>query len=167
MNQLDALLLILLVPFALRGWWRGFGRESLGLAGLFAGALAAAAAGPVLAKMLGDAHLVPPAFALPVAWGAIFVAAWAVAAILGAVADRVVRAMLLGGVNRLAGAAFGAAKGAVVLGFGLLVAEHSLPSTSLRTVVARSRLGRPLEQLAGSVVERGRGLRPAPAEHAA
>jgi membrane protein required for colicin V production len=86
---------------------------------------------------------------------------------VGALADRLVRAMFLGGVNRLAGAAFGAAKGAVLLGFGLLLAEHSLPSTSLGAVIARSRLGRPLEQLAGSVVERGRGLRTVPAEHAA
>ena len=34
MNQLDALLLLLLTPFALRGYWRGFCREIFGLGGI-------------------------------------------------------------------------------------------------------------------------------------
>src|SRR5207249_2504835 len=45
-NQVDALLVVLLVPFALRGYVRGFCRESVGLVGLLAGGLAAAAWGP-------------------------------------------------------------------------------------------------------------------------
>src|SRR4029450_2019408 len=37
-SPLDALLLILIVSFALRGWWRGFCRETLALIGLVGGA---------------------------------------------------------------------------------------------------------------------------------
>jgi membrane protein required for colicin V production len=157
-NQLDALLLVLLIVFALRGWWRGFCRESLGLAGLFGGVLAAAAAGPHLAEALLARRLVPAAVALPVAWAAIFVATWMVAALVGHLADRLVRALLLGGLNRFAGAVFGSAKGAALLGFLLLLAEHVTPSPALARVIASSRLGRPLEQIAGSVVATGREL---------
>ena len=52
MNPLDALLLVLLVPFAFRGYFRGFCRETLGLIGLVGGVLAAGAAGPDLARAL-------------------------------------------------------------------------------------------------------------------
>jgi membrane protein required for colicin V production len=166
-NQLDALLLILLVPFALRGWWRGFCRETLALAGLFGGALAAAAGGPEVAALLVERHLLPPAAALPVAWASLFVAAWMIAALLGLVADRLARALLLGGVNRIAGAVFGSLKGAALLGFALLLAEHATASPRLTKVIAASRLARPLEQMAGSVVATGRQLGGAPAERRA
>ena len=167
MSPLDAILLILLVPFALRGWWRGLCRETLGLVGLSGGVLAAAAAGPTVAQRLLERHLVPPGAALPIAWAAIFVGTFVVADLVGRIADRLARALLLGGVNRLAGAFFGSAKGAALLGFALLFAEHALPSPALEQTIARSRLGRPLEQIAGSVIETGRELRSVPEERRA
>jgi membrane protein required for colicin V production len=157
-NQLDALLLLLLVPFTLRGWWRGFCRESLALVGLFGGVLAAVAGSPALAKLLLAQHVVPAVAAHAVAWVAIFLGTWVAAALLGLITDRLARALFLGGFNRLAGAAFGLMKGAAILGFALLLAEQVAPSPSLTKVIAASRLGRPLEQIAGSVVERGREL---------
>jgi membrane protein required for colicin V production len=157
-NPLDALLLILLVPFAFRGYFRGFCRETLGLVGVFGGALAAAAAGPDLANALLDRHALPAIAAWPVAYAAIFLAAFLLAALAGRAADVLARALLLGGVNRVAGALFGCAKGAAVLGFALLLCEHFVPSSSLTEVIAASRLGRPLEQIAGSVVQKGRQL---------
>src|SRR5438552_3092729 len=83
MSPLDAILLILLVPFAFRGWWRGLCRETLGLVGLCGGVLAAAAAGPELAKAILERRLLPPVAALPVAWIAIFVGAFVVADLRG------------------------------------------------------------------------------------
>ena len=167
MSPLDALLLILLVPFAFRGWWRGLCRETFGLVGLSGGVLAAAAAGPDLAKVFLDRHLLPPAAALPVAWAALFVGTFVVADLVGRITDRLARALLLGGVNRLAGAAFGSLKGATLLGFALLFAERLFPSPALEQTIARSRLGRPLEQIAASVIATGRELRGAPAERRA
>ena len=167
MSPLDAILLILLVPFALRGWWRGFCRETLALVGLFGGVLAAAAGGPELARALVEKRLLSPAAALPVAWVAIFVGAFVAADLVGRLADRLARTLLLGGVNRLAGAFFGSAKGAAFLGFALLLIERLLPSPALEQTIARSRLGRPLEQIADSVIATGRELRPAPAERRA
>ena len=167
MSPLDALLLILLVPFAVRGWWRGFCRETLALIGLVVGALGAAAAGPQLANVLRARTFLPPVAALPVAWALIFLAAWVTAAFLGLVADRLARALLLGGLNRLAGALFGSVKGAALLGFALLLAEQVVPSPALTKVIAASRLGRPLEQVAVGVVRTGRELGAAPVERRA
>jgi membrane protein required for colicin V production len=157
-NPLDALLLILLVPFAFRGYFRGFCRETLGLVGIFGGVLAAAAAGQDLAKALLAEHALPGWAAWPVACAAIFLGAVLLAALVGRVADGIARALLLGGVNRVAGALFGCAKGAAVLGFALLLCEQVAPSSALRHIIASSRLGRPLEQIAGSVVQKGRQL---------
>jgi uncharacterized membrane protein required for colicin V production len=157
-NQLDALLLIVVIAFGLRGWWRGFCRETLALVGLFGGALAAAAAGPQVASAIVARKLLPAQVALPIAWAAVFLAAWVVAAVVGHLADRLARALFLGGVNRAGGALFGGLKGAVMLGFVLLLVEHKFPSSHVADVIATSRLGRPLEHIADSVVARGREL---------
>ena len=158
MNQLDALLLILLVPFALRGWWRGFCRETLAIVGMVGGTLAAAAYAPALATAIEARHVVPSEAAVPLAWVAIILGACIAAAIVGRIADRLLRALMLGGANRLAGALFGSLKGAALLGFVLLLVEHFAPSPALARVIAASRLGRPLEAIAGSVVATGRDL---------
>jgi len=157
-NQLDALLLIFLIPFALRGWWRGFCRETLAVAGLVGGTLAAAAYAPALATAIEARRVVPSAATVPLAWGAIILGACIAAAIVGRIADRLLRALMLDGANRLAGALFGSLKGAAFLGFLLLLAEHFAPSPALTRVIAGSRLGRPLEAIAGSVVATGREL---------
>jgi membrane protein required for colicin V production len=159
-SPLDALLLVLLVPFALRGWWRGFCRETLALAGVLCGVLAAAATGPRVAAILVEQRLLSESLALPVAWAGIVLGTCLVAAIIGRIADWLVRALLLGGVNRVAGALFGGLKGAAFLGFGLLLAEHAAPSSGLTRAIATSRLARPLEQIANSVVAHGRDLGP-------
>ena len=158
MSSLDALLVALLVAFAVRGWWRGFCRETAALVGIFAGVLAAAARGEQLAHAFVVHRALPAAAALPVAWVAIFVAVCAVASLLGRLAEWLARALFLGGANRVAGVLFGCAKGATVLGFGLLLTEHALPESGLARAIAASRLGRPLERIAGGVVATGRGL---------
>ncbi|HJQ73732.1 MAG TPA: CvpA family protein, partial [Gaiellaceae bacterium] len=66
--------------------------------------------------------------------------------------------LFLGTANRVAGALFGCLKGAAIVGFGLLFVERVVPSPAVSSVIAGSQLGRPLEQLADTVVERGREL---------
>ena len=160
MNQVDALVVVLLVPFTLRGWVRGFCRESVGLAGLLAGGLAAAAWGPALGAALVARHLMRPVLAEAIGCAGLFVAVNLVTHVLGALADRIALALFLGGINRVAGAVFGLAKGAALVGFALLVAERVVPSGTLTQVIAASRLGRPLTELATGVVGVGRTLNP-------
>ena len=155
MNRVDVLLIVLLTPFALRGLWRGLCRESFGLAGLVGGAATAGAIGPQLAGALVARDWLSPLVAGPTAFAGVFVATALVANLLGLLADRLVRALLLGGVNRVAGAAFGLAKGAMVGGFLLLLAEHLAPSRVLTGEVDRSTLGRPLVQLAARLLATG------------
>jgi membrane protein required for colicin V production len=157
-NQIDALLLVLLAPFALRGWWRGFCRESFGLLGVIGGALAAAAGYGPLADALVGRELLPPLAAVIAAVAAIFLGVSFVASLVGAAADRVVRAVLLGGVNRAVGLGLGVLKGAAALGFLLLVCERAALSPALAEQVGASRLGRPLIHLASRVLDVGRGL---------
>ncbi|HUE30892.1 MAG TPA: CvpA family protein [Verrucomicrobiae bacterium] len=158
MNQLDVLLLVLLLPFTFRGYFRGLCREAFGLAGSIAGVLAAGAAGPAAAKVLLAQGLVPPVAAQPLGWAVIFVGTWLVAALLGRIAERLARALLLGGVNRFAGMLFGSAKAAALMGFTLLLIEQTAPSSAVSKKIAESKLGRPLEHMAGTVVEAGRAF---------
>jgi len=160
-NQVDALLLVLLAPFALRGYWRGFCREGFGLAGILGGLFAAAATGTRLAEVLVARHLVPPAAALLVARVGVFLVVCLGAGVLGRMGERMVRALALGGLSRIAGVVVASVKGAAILGFALLLAQRLVPS--LTEVIAASRLGRPLTELAREVLEAGQGLRPAPA----
>lgn len=158
MNRVDALLLVLLVPFALRGYFRGFCRESVGLAGLVVGALAAAAGGSTLAAALIERHLVPPVVAEMAAFAAIFIGVNLVAYVLGLLVDRMARALFLGGVNRVAGIAFGIAKGAAYLGFALLIVQEVVPAPKVIETIAKSRLGHPLMLLATDIVAVGRNF---------
>jgi len=115
-----------------------------------------------VAQVLLEQHLVRPALAPVVGWGTVFVAIWVVAALLGRIAERLARALLLGGLNRVAGILFGSAKGAALLGFTLLLIEQTAPASRLSRMIAESELGRPLEHMAGTVAETGRELGIAP-----
>ena len=157
MNQVDALLLVVLLPFALRGWVRGFCRESLGLGGLVGGILLAAAGGPPLASALIARGLLAPFTAHLVAPAVLFLVATVSARLLGVLAERLARALLLGSVNRIAGLVFGTLKGAAAIGFALLFVQRVAPS-SLAEMVAGSRLASPLTRLAAGIVDAGRDL---------
>jgi membrane protein required for colicin V production len=159
-NQVDVALLLLLAPFALRGYWRGFLREGFALLGLVGGIAAAIAGRGPLAGALLARGLVPPALATPAAIAGLFVAVYVLAQLAGAVADRLARAVFLGGVNRAAGIAFGIAKGAAILGLVLVVLLHVLPSPSFERLVAQSRLGGPLVAFVRHAVATGRSFTP-------
>jgi membrane protein required for colicin V production len=160
-NRLDVALLALLALFAVRGFLRGFLRESFGLIGLVAGALAAARFGDTAAEWLRHHAAVPPEVELLAGWLAVGLAVWLVAVILGRVAEGMARALYLAGLNRVAGVVIGSAKGAALLAIGLLLAERHSPG--IRQQIAASRIGRPLVELAREAIETTRRVGPAPA----
>jgi membrane protein required for colicin V production len=165
-NQVDVVLLVLLVPFAIRGWWRGFFRETLALAGLVGGVLAASAGGTAVAAEVAAVTRLSPLAARIVAIVGLFLAVYLAAYLAGLVAERLARAVALGGLNRAAGLAFGVAKGGVLLGVGLSLVQQLAPSRQLDALVDGSRVGRPLTRLAQHVVAAGRALAPAVPAHA-
>lgn len=155
MNQVDVILLVLLVPFALRGLFRGLLREAAALVGLIAGVVVAADRWAELAPVLGERLEVSAETASVVAPALIFLAVYLLAVLAGALAHRLARTLLLGPVDRTAGFVFGAAKGAAVCGFALLLAQRLLPGPTVSELIAGSRVAMPLVRLAASIAGHG------------
>src|SRR5262245_10115527 len=131
MTALDAVLLLLLVLFSLRGFWRGFLREALGLAGLvlagmlvvrwsepIAGILASRAGmGMLLARVVSAVGLALLVF-LAVRLLAIFVA-------------RITSVLFLRPIDRAVGAGLGLAEGTALLGLLLAAVLRMSPTSDL------------------------------------
>jgi membrane protein required for colicin V production len=165
MNGMDVALVVLLLLCALRGFWRGFFRESFGFAG-FVLALAAAlrfadAGAQLLAERLPASIELPATARSGVAFVAIFIAVQSVLNLLGLLIDRMVGSLFLRRASRVGGALFGLAKGGAVLAF-LLLFLHVFPVVpGIDQRIMESRVAHPLVSMAGSVVRAGL---PAPAD---
>ena len=114
MTWLDYAVIGVFAVSLILGAWRGLVREIVSIFGWVIAFLAA----NLLAGPLGPAmpDLIPtPELRVAVAYAAIFVAALLVTALAGLVLSKVVSAVGLGGIDRLLGAAFGAARGVLIL----------------------------------------------------
>jgi membrane protein required for colicin V production len=137
---------------ALRGWWRGFFRELFGLVGLAVGFYVAAKYTPVVSPWFAERVTGPEALRDGIAFVSLFVAANLATNIVGFILDRVAAAFLLGGVNRAAGAVFGAGKAVAVAAVVLLFVHLFPPLGTLDEQVMASPLGRSLVETAGDVL---------------
>lgn len=152
MNAVDLALLFLLLLWALRGYWRGFFRESFGLLALVGGIGMAIQFAALAAGVLQQRFRIPPPVDAGVAFVTIFVVVHTLVNLIGALLDRLASALFLRGINRLAGAAFGAGKGAAILGLVLLFL-HLFPIVpELDGHIMSSVIGRPLVNTAGDAV---------------
>ncbi len=155
MNRIDVILTIVLILFALRGFWRGFSREFFGFIGLIGGIAVAAAT-----YAAAEAY-VPSSFperSRPIlSFAGVFFAVDLAANLLGAIVHRVFGVFFLSPVNRLAGAVFGAVKGAALAAIALLLVQAYSPTPGLMSALEGSRLARPLIGLADEV---GHNARP-------
>jgi len=159
MNGVDGALVVLLVGCAVRGYWRGFFRESFGLVALI-GAVAAAVQFTAAATLAVQQHLtLPPPLPAGAAFVTIFVVTHSVLNTVGFVLDRLAGRSLLRGVSRVAGALFGVGKSALTAAFVLLLL-HLLPFLpSIDAHIMRSSFARPLVTAASNVLR----LAPSPA----
>jgi len=155
MSALDVALVALLVPFALRGWWRGFLREACSLIGLVAGAYVAATWWTEAAKEIVARFQVEQVVALGLAVVGLFLGVYLVALLVGFVADRLARVLFLGPVNSIIGVVFGVAKGAVLMGFGLFLLPRFLPDPRITAAIESSRLAPVLVSLSQQVIDAG------------
>lgn len=151
----DVALVAFVLLAALRGWWRGFFREFFGLLGLVVGLYAASEYAPVVSPWLAERVSGPDAVREGLAYVGVFVAANLVTNILGLLLDRIAAALLLGGVNRAAGAVFGAGKATAVAAVVLLFVHLFPPLSGFDEQVMASPLGRSLVQTAGDVLRVG------------
>jgi len=152
MNAVDLVLIFLLLLWALRGYWRGFFRESFGLIALIGGIAMAIQFAALGAGLLQQRFRIPAPVDAGIAFVAIFLVVHTLVNLLGVLFDRIAGALFLRGINRLAGAVFGAGKGAAILGL-LLLFLHLFPLVpELDAQIMHSTIGRPLVNAAGDAV---------------
>ncbi len=155
MNGVDPALAVLIAVFALRGYWRGFVRESFALLALVVGLVAAFHSGARAAVELERHLTLPP----PIEAGAAFVAVFAVVYVgvnlLGVLFDRLARGRAIGWFNRIAGVVFGMGKGAAVLAFVLLFLHLFPVFRDLDARIMSSKIGSPLVNAASSILRSG------------
>lgn len=158
MTALDAVLLLLLVLFALRGFWRGFLREVLGLAGLvLAGLLVVRWAEPMANLLAGRAGMSMLTARLLAAVGLALVVFIAVR-IVGAAVARFTSMLFLRPIDRAAGVGLGIAEGTALLGLGLAAVLRMAPTSELSHSIEASRVAQPLLHVADRIVEATRPI---------
>jgi membrane protein required for colicin V production len=148
MNCLDCILIGILAFTLVRGFMRGLIREVAGVLGILVGSVGAGRFHPVLAALLRS-RLPSLPYADLIAYGLVFVSTWSAFVLLGLLASRVARALLLGWMDRLLGAFVGLFKGTLASVVLVTVLTLFLPSSSQ---VLRRSLFRPHLQIASSRV---------------
>jgi len=160
MNPVDLAVGIALALFALRGYWRGFFRESFGVLALFGGLAAAMELSPSLSVRL-EPYAALPVLREGIAFVGTFAATYCATTLVGYLLHRLAGVSAYGLANRLGGVAVGIGKGGTLVAFVLLFL-HLFPL--IRTLDARlmeSRLAPPLITAAGNVIRFGIGGEPA------
>jgi membrane protein required for colicin V production len=158
MTALDAALLLLLILFALRGFWRGFLREVLGLAGLIlAGVLVIGWSEPIASTLSEWAGLSSLTARLVSAVG-LAVGVFLMVRLLGRVAARLTSAFFLRPIDRVAGVGLGVAEGATLLGLALAAVLRAAPTSPLSSRIDASPVARPLLEVAHRLIDAARPL---------
>ncbi len=129
MNWVDALMLAVVALSALAGFLRGFARELLGLAAWIAAAILATRLSLMLAPVT-QSWIQDPLINEVVCFTVLFVAILIVLSLIAGLLSRPVRLSLLGGLDRILGAVFGLARGAVLLVLTYIALAFVLPPAS-------------------------------------
>lgn len=153
MNAVDLVLISVLLLFALRGYWRGFFRELFGVLGLVVGALGATSFASEGAELAKNYLTLPAAVLTGVSFAVIFIVLHTMMNVVGVLLDRLAKMVFLRGVNRLAGAVFGAGKAAVITALILLGLHLLQLAPELDRQIMSSRIGQPMVRAAGNLVD--------------
>jgi membrane protein required for colicin V production len=153
MTALDGILLLLLVLFGLRGFWRGFLREAVGLAGLVAVAyvLFMGWSDALAARLAGHAGMSSETARMVAAVG-LALAVFIVVRLVGGVVVRATAALFLRPVDRVAGVGLGLVEGTAVLGLLMAAIVRVAPASDPSRRIEASRLAQPMLEVAGRIV---------------
>jgi membrane protein required for colicin V production len=125
-ETIDIVAVTVLVVAVLRGIWIGIVREAFSLAALAAAVLAfRALRAPVAAEIAARTQW-EPLIATAAAGGAVVVAALVFVTLVGAIVRRLVGVAGLSGIDRVGGAALGAAEGVLVIALALFAVVEVL-----------------------------------------
>ena len=150
MNFIDSAIVVILILFLVKGLWRGLLREICSLAGLVVGALVALRFHASLAETMSAAFDLPAAFCAAVTFALLFLAVVLIAWGIGHLLTRFVKAMFLGGFNRVAGGFFGLAQGVLLLALLLFAMADGGSPGFLQPSLKGSRLAPPFVRLGAS-----------------
>jgi membrane protein required for colicin V production len=109
-NLLDFAVLVLILLFAIRGYFRGFFRELFGLAAWVGAGLAAYLLGPTYGPWVSQRYGWPIAIGEALAAVGVFAVLYLACQLLGLLLYYLARALFLGPVDRAGGLVFGTAK---------------------------------------------------------
>jgi membrane protein required for colicin V production len=129
MNLLDVGIIVLLGLITLRGYYRGLFQEVAVLVGIVGGVVVAAHVYLRLADLIHP-WINDPLYARWVAFAVIFVAVYWLTRLVGHFLQRVLYHLYLDFFDRLLGGAFALAKGALLVGFGLMFLGVVVPKNS-------------------------------------
>ncbi len=129
MNLLDLGIIVLLGLITVRGFFRGLFQEVAVLVGVVAGVVAAAHTYLRLASLL-QPWITDPQYARWIAFAALFVAVYWLIRLAAHFIQRLLYHLYLDFVDRLLGGVFAMAKGALLVGFALMLLGVVLPRNS-------------------------------------
>jgi membrane protein required for colicin V production len=154
-NAVDAVIVVLLALYCIRGFVRGVFREAMGFVGLFGAGVAAMTYWRPVAELLRSVADLGPVAAQVAAGAVVFVAVNLLVHGVALLLDRAARAIFLGSIARVTGGALALGKGAIVVGLVLLLVRTYAPSATVADAIDHSTLGAPLTDAAGRLVRAG------------
>jgi membrane protein required for colicin V production len=153
-NIIDSILLLLLSLFGLRGYFKGFFRETFSLLGLVLGFAASLRYDDFLAEIVAAYHTLPAPVVKPLSFISLFVLVYLSFAFVGWLLHRFARFLLFHGVDRAGGCLVGAGKGIAVLALTLfLLNAFPLMPRSIVHKIRDSYLAPPLVHAAGGILK--------------
>jgi membrane protein required for colicin V production len=156
-NWVDLILLAVLVLFGLRGFFRGFFREVLSLAGLIVGFFVAARYGDVAAQYVAQYWHLSPLLLKGTGFVALFFVIYFGFNLAGWLLHRSEKMLFLKTINRAGGIAVGVGKGAALAALAIfLLTSSSLLSHPTRKSFESAYLVRPLSQFGESLIKAGK-----------
>ncbi len=129
MNLLDLGIIVLLGLIAVRGYYRGLFQELAVLVGVVGGIVVAAHTYLRLAALL-QPYIADPLYARGIAFGALFVAVYWLTRLVAHFLQQVLYHLYLDFFDRVLGGTFALAKGALLIGFGLMFLGVFIPKNS-------------------------------------
>jgi membrane protein required for colicin V production len=156
-NWIDLTLLVVLLLFGLRGYFRGLFREVFSLLGLVAGFIGAARYAESLARHFETYWNAPPIVLKGMVFMACFFVIYLVFNLTGSLLHRSAKVFFLRTVNRLGGIILGVGKGTALVALMVFaMTSTTLMPRSARENLANAYLVSPLSRLADSLIRFGK-----------
>lgn len=158
MNVLDIIILVLLALFAVKGALRGLLKEICSLLGLAAAAVLSFSYYAPLAKQASAWLHLPLQLCVAGALLVLFALTMLLFSLLGALLSRFIKLLFLGGLNRVFGALFSLAQGALILALVLYGLSQTTLPTAVQPLFKQSQLRPPFVDFGGALFKHSKNL---------